>query len=182
MKKLLLIGSIVAVLALTFGVAGYAYAQNRAECSAMGPRPDGLLQRAGHGPGGMRGEGGCYGTNDGQPGGRGVLREYMFAALAEALDLTPEELQNRIANGETPYTIAQSQGLSDEQISELFQQAHSQALQAAVEAGVITQEQADWMEEHHNQMGSGAFGRQVGNRHAGGCHGGRSNYPPTPQP
>jgi hypothetical protein len=84
-------------------------------------------------------------------GAYGPMHDYMIPALAEGLGLTTEELQARIDGGETPYDVAVSLGFTDEQIQEIFTTAHSTALAAAVEAGVITQEQADWMSTHMQQ-------------------------------
>jgi hypothetical protein len=165
-NKWLIVGiSIVALLALAFGGlvwAGTAYAQTQNP-----PAP------------GYRGMMGGYGTQDGRYGGYGMMGGFgmmgaggygpmhddMVDALAEALNLSPEEIQSRIEAGETPWQIAQAQGLSDEEIQQLMLEAHDKALEAAVEAGTLTQEQADWMDQHMESMWS-ADGAGFG-----GCHG-----------
>ncbi len=63
--------------------------------------------------------------------GYGSMQQSMLDALAKALHLTPKQLQTRIDNGETPYQIAQSQGLSQEQIQQVMEDAHDQALEQA---------------------------------------------------
>ncbi len=153
MKKWIIAGSLVVALAVVavFGWAGVAYAQ-----SQQPPTPG-----QGYGYGGMMGG---YGYGMMGSSGYGPMHQYMVDALAKALNLTPEQLQARIENGETPYEIAQSQGLSQEQIQQVMEDAHDQALDQAVEAGTLTQEQADWMDQHMEAMWSGDFG-------GFGCHG-----------
>ena len=185
MKKFLVIGGIalavLMVLAASVAVfwVGRAYAQTQTPSNpSWGPGMGGRGGRDGGMMGGWRAGGDHYGP----------MHEYMIAALAEALGLTPEDLQNRINNGETPYEIAQSQGLTDAQIRDLFDQSHDAALQKAVEAGVVTQEQADWMEQHHEQMWQNGGLTNGFGPGAGGCmSGGRGprggwNITPTPEP
>jgi hypothetical protein len=173
-KKLLIIGiAFGAVVVLSLGAIGFAYAQTANPTDGT-PVPQwggrgGMMNGDWTGRGGMMG--GNRGTRGGmmgwQDGSYGPMHEYMISALAEGLDMTSEELQARIDQGETPYQVAQSAGLSDEQITTLFDEAHDKALQAAVDAGALTQEQADWMESHHEQMWQN--GTTPG---AGGCMGG----------
>lgn len=100
----------------------------------------------------------------------GPMQQYVINGLAEKLDLTPTDLQTRIANGETPYQIAQSQGLNDVQIRDLFLTAHDAALDQAVKDGVLTKEQAERMDQQMEQMGSnGNPGFGLG---FGSCRGG----------
>ena len=159
MKKWIIIGiSLVALAALA--VAGFAWAGTAYAQAQNPPFP-------GH-PFGMMGQYGGYGMMGGYglagAGDYGPMHETMVDALAEALNLTPEEIQTRIDNGETPWEIAQSQGLSQEEIQQVMADAHDQALDKAVEAGLLTQEQADWMDQHMESMWSGDFSG------FGGCH------------
>lgn len=181
MKKFMIAGVVALVVIASLGVAGYAYAQTQTP-----------LPTTPYGPGMMGGRGGMMGQHGGMMGGRGgmmggqwdgeygPLHEYMFPAIAEAFDLTPEELQARLDKGDTCWTIAQEKGLTEEQFFTLMKETRTQALQQAVEAGAITQEQADWMLQRMEQMGG-----------FGSCHGGvggarrgpgRWNAQPTQQP
>lgn len=177
MKKILIIVAMVGIVILALGIAGFAYAQSQTPT----PVPSypgygrgmmggwGGRGYSGYGPGMMGGRGG-FGYGPGMMGGYGFgpMHQYMINALAVGLDLTPEALQTRIANGETPIQIAQAKGLSDEEIRTLFLEAHDASLDQAVEAGLLTQEQADWMDQHMEQIwanGIPAFG-------FGPCHGG----------
>lgn len=153
LKNILLVvaGMLIAVVVL--GVAGLAYAQTQT--------PDGLL---GQGRMGGRGMDGAWkmGGRGGMMGGagQGLLHEYMVKAWAEAFEMKVEDLQARLDQGDTMWTIAQEKGLSQEAFSQLWQEVRAKAIQAAVADGVITQQQADWMLSHQGGRGG-----------AGGCQG-----------
>lgn len=132
---------------------------------------------SGVGPGMMRAwsqgfeKGWMRGSRQGMMGGagrgQGPVHTYFVNALAEALGLTPETVQDRIQAGETPWQIAASTGLNDEQVGAVLADAHSAALDQAVADGVITQDQADWMKQ--NMLYRLGDGLGPG---GGGCHGG----------
>jgi hypothetical protein len=88
----------------------------------------------------------------------------MEKAVAKTLGITQEDLEAKLAAGETVWSVAKTRGLSDAQITDLMVNARSEALKNAVAAGVITQEQADWMDEHMDQMQGYGIG-------PGFCHG-----------
>ncbi len=79
--------------------------------------------------------------------GDGRLHEYFLNALAEELGMSGEELEARLAGGETLLAIAREQGLDAEALRDLSLQARDKALEAAVADGVITEDQADWLRE-----------------------------------
>ncbi len=88
--------------------------------------------------------------------------EYMDAAIADALDISVEELDElRAADDFSWQTYAAEQGLSDEEISAMRTEIFTNAVSAALEDGSITQEQADWvLERLENLEASGGwFGR-----------------------
>jgi len=91
----------------------------------------------------------------------------MVAAFAKALNLFAEEIEARHDAGETLWEIASAEGLSDQEIQDLMSGAHDLALEDAVANDWLTQEQAEWMDEHMVQMWSGDFGN------GGHCGGGR---------
>ena len=108
----------------------------------------GLMGRRGAG---MKGRGAGFGPGlDGGP-----IHEYMVPALAEALDLTPDELNQRIESGDTIRDIIGESDLSGEEIQTLMQDVFTKALDAAVADGAITQQQADLMNERGGRMGGG---------------------------
>ena len=107
-----------------------------------------------------------------QGGSAGLLHEYMVEALAEALGLTVDQLEARLEGGETAYQIALAQGIAAEDIPALLSAARAKALDAAVAAGEITQEQADWMKfrgfGRKGGMGTGACdGTGISQMHGG---------------
>jgi hypothetical protein len=110
----------------------------------------------------------------------GPLHDYMFNAFAQALGITPEELETRRQAGDTLWVIAQEKGLTAEQFQEVMTTARTNAANQAVADGVITQEQADFMLQRMGRMmGNGAGpGFGAGN---GGCphnRGGQQNNQP----
>ena len=158
MKKLLTVSAIVVLAILILGVAGFAYAQSQTP-----PTPDAPYGRGMMGGWGNRGSGsgmmGRWGA-----GGYGPMHEYMEDAFAEALGISHEDLEARLDAGETMWSIAQAQGLSDDEIAKLMVDARTKALEKAVADGALTQEQADWMSQHMRQVQGAGFS-------PGACHG-----------
>jgi hypothetical protein len=91
-----------------------------------------------------------------QGGVEGPLHEYMVKALAEMLGLSTDQLEARLDGGETAYQIALAQGIAAEEIPALLSAARAKALDSAVAAGAITQEQADWMKSRGSGQGRGS--------------------------
>ena len=108
--------------------------------------------------------------------GAGWMHEYMAPAVAEQLDLTVEELEALHAEGQTFWQIAEARGYTLEEAQALLADARAVALDAAVAAGTITQEQADWM---NTRMGSG---RMMGQGGCPGMGGGWNNGSSTGAP
>jgi len=97
----------------------------------------------------------------GGPGnGTGILHDYMVEAFADALGLTTEELEARLATGETLAVVAADLGVPADEFPALWLEARQSALEAAVADGVITAEQADWMlsRMQTGSRGAGAMG------------------------
>ncbi len=96
----------------------------------------GLLpqQILGAGPGN-----GSVGTGD------GVLRPYIVQAWADALGVSVDELQTRLDAGENLGMIAVSLGYSPEEVWVLMSEVRAAAIEQALDAGVITEEQAAWL-------------------------------------
>lgn len=158
MKKFLIIGAVLALALVAFGAAGLVYAQTQTP-----PTPETPIF-PGYGPGMMGGRGGMMGGF--QSGGFGPMHDYMVEAYAQALGITVVELQDQLATGENMWQIALSLGFSEEAVPGLMIAAHTQALNKAVEAGVLTRQQADWMLQRMAQMQAQGFGPG-----AGGCGG-----------
>lgn len=153
MKKTLVVVSVLVVLLVTLGIAGFAYAQTQTPPAPGAPYGQGMM--GGYGGQGMmggRGMMGGQGMMGGVSGQYGPMHTYMVEAVAEKLGLKAEDVQSRLAAGETLWQIASSTGLSDDLVRTALQEAHDVALQKAVEAGVLTQAQADWMDQRMEQM------------------------------
>jgi hypothetical protein len=93
-------------------------------------------------------------------GQTGLLHTYMVAALAKALNLPVDQVETRLAAGETAYQIALSQGNLVEDFPMLMAQVRTRAVNAAVAAGVMTQEHAARMLKH--SFGRGGMGQGMG--------------------
>jgi hypothetical protein len=104
-----------------------------------------------------------FGPGVGGPNGEGPLHDVMISILAPALGITPEELEQRRDAGETFYQIAIDLGFSEAELPELIIEAKTAALAQAVEEGLITQEQADWMIARMAQMRAAGYGPGTGN-------------------
>jgi len=152
MNKILLGIAVVAVLAVAFGTAGYVYAQS--------PTPG--VPTSGYGMGGGRGPrgGGMMGAN-GSESQDGIMHDEMVAAFAEKLGIPAADLEARLDKGETMAQVASSKGLTVDQFNTLMTEARAQAVDQAVKAGKLTQEQADWMKQRGAGMSRGR-GRGVG--------------------
>jgi hypothetical protein len=144
MKKLLISVVMVAVVVIALGTAGFVYAQS---ATPEAPVPgNGYGMMGGRGMrGGMMGQGAGYAAQD------GLMHAEMIAAFAEKLGISVDDLNARLAKGETMAQIATAQGLTVEEFRTLMTDARSQAIAQAVKNGTLTQEQADWM----NQRGAG---------------------------
>ena len=77
--------------------------------------------------------------------GDGTLHTYLVAAFAEKLSLSVDDVNARLTAGESMYDIAIAEGVTAEEFPTLMTEVRSNALDGAVKANVISQEQADWM-------------------------------------
>ena len=114
-------------------------------------------------PFGGRGRAGSYrqGFSSGLQFSRQMMvnHEYMDAAIAKALDISVDELQElRSEEGFNLLAYAEAKDLSDEEISALRTEILTNAVNAALEDGAITQAQADWVLERLETRG-GWFGQ-----------------------
>lgn len=75
----------------------------------------------------------------------GGLKDEMLKAFADKLGLTVDDVTARIKAGETYAKIAESKGITADKLPAFMQEVCSQAIDAAVKAGTLTQAQADAM-------------------------------------
>lgn len=151
-KKILLPTIIVLVLVAALGLVGVAAAQTPTPPNGYG-NGNGYGMMGGYG--GMMGGygGGMMGGKGMMQGGYGPMHDAMFNALAGELGLTRAELDERVANGETPYQIAISLGFSQTEFAQFMADARTIAMAQAVADGTLTQEQFDWMQSRMNKFG-----------------------------
>ena len=88
-------------------------------------------------------------------GASGPMHTFMTIEFAKALGLNVNDINTRLAAGETMYDIALSTGVTAEEFPAIMTQVRAAALAEAVKANVITQEQADWMNSRGGNMGNG---------------------------
>ena len=131
----------------------------------------------GYGWGGMMGGAGRMGRS---AAGQGWMHTDMQEALAAKLDMTLEEYQQAYNDGKTFWQLAEEKGISLEDAQQMMIDARNEALDKAVAAGTITQEQADWMKQRMTNMTPGACqGGATGANGAGFRRGGmmgRGNF------
>lgn len=164
MNKKLIVVAVVAVAALVVSsaaFAGYALAQSPTPAASSG-------NGYSHGPGMMGGGyggmmSGGYGHH--HNGGAGLtdtyhsqMHEATFDALAHGLGISRADLDKRVAAGETPAQIAAAQGLTQDQITQLFATARTTALDQLVANGTLTQDQANAMLTHMGGYGRYGYG------------------------
>jgi hypothetical protein len=148
MKKFTLAFVLVASLVVALITTGFV--------SAQGPTPV-APQAPGQGNG--YGRGGMVGSSANVAAGEGILHDGMIAVYAEKLGVSVADLNARLANGETISQIAAEKGLTAEQFTALMSEARSQAVDQAVKAGTLTQEQGDWLKTRGaGMMGTGQRG------------------------
>jgi hypothetical protein len=156
MNKLLKSLVVLAVVAIAFGSATAVFAQSST--------PQGAGPGVGFTNGrGAKGGGGMLGSNGTSPQS-GLLHDAMIAFFAEEFDLSVEELNELIAEGETLGAIALEKGLTFDDFRALMVDARAVALDQAVANGDLTQEQADWLKTRGAGMGqaNGSRGRGRG--------------------
>ena len=157
MKKFLFGIVIAAVVAIVFGSTSLV--------SAQSGNPPTTVPAGGYGQdrrGGMMGGQGARAGMMNNPNAAGdqdgLLHDEMIAVYAQKLGIAAEDLNVRLANGETMAQIAASKGLTAAQFTTLMSEARSQAIDQALKAGTLTQAQADWMKQRGAGMAAGGRG------------------------
>ncbi len=92
--------------------------------------------------------------------GLGIMHDALVALLSEKTGIAVADIEAKLDAGATLYTIATEAGLTLDDVKALQLEARDQALSAAVAAGTITQEQADFMKTR--MFGQGRQGKGQG--------------------
>ena len=85
------------------------------------------------------------------PGLHEFVHESVEEAQAQALGMTDAELHAAILSGKTIRQLVEEKGLDPKEFRIMTQTARSDAIQQAVEKGLITQEEADFILQHLDQ-------------------------------
>jgi len=170
MKKGMVVGALLAVMVVVLSLGAFSFA------SAQTPTPPTTPYG-----GGMMGGRGMMGGARGQGMLGGAMHPYMVKFAAEALGVTEDGLNAELTAGKTLWQIAEAQGLSVEETQTLMQDAHAKALAQMVADGLLTQEQADWMQSRMGgRWGQGGMGAGCPMGGQGGYgRGGRWNTQPA---
>jgi hypothetical protein len=140
--KIGLVVGLVAILAAGATVA-FAQGENPPDADAC-QHGDPFRQKFGMGDGPR----GLEGPRPDMEGARGELHELLFSAFAEALDMSVEELEAQLETEKGLMGVALAQGLSEDEARSLFEEVRANAVQEALEQGLIDEEQAERMLEH----------------------------------
>ncbi|MBK7176022.1 MAG: hypothetical protein KA362_07050 [Chloroflexi bacterium] len=178
--KLVVIGIVVTAVLVFGAFAVLAQENNQPTIPPVMP---------GYGPGTMGGlQGGMgRGAHGGMMGGFSLLD-----VVAQTLNLTVDEVWNELSTGISIADLAANYQVEAQAIIDTALVQHQAALDTAVAAGTLSQEQADWMQANMAAMitsrvnepwgsmhgnGNGG-GRGFGNG-SGGCHGGQTAFQGT---
>ena len=144
---------ILALVAIAFGSVSTVFAQ------ATSPQGTGPESGFANGRGGRRG--GMLTANNGTLQD-GILHDAMIAGYADALGVSVDDLNARLADGETMAAIALAEGYSFEDFRAIMLEVRIQVLDQAAADGTLTQEQVDWMKTRGAGMGQINGGRGNG--------------------
>lgn len=148
MKKMILTVSVLVVAALALSVVSPALAGGPSQEGPGYDNPEArVLTRNEYRKGFSRGEGMREEKTllAREINLNGLLDDIIHEELELALELSPGELIDRLDNGETIVDIAFSKGIDGESVEELMADVRLAALIKAVELGLITQAQSDWL-------------------------------------
>lgn len=149
MKKTMFVLSVLAISVLALSFASPAMAAESFKGGPGNGDAEGLGLRGNH-------HQGAFGTGTGVPVNQnlnlkqniamdGLLDDIIHENLAIELGITPAEIADRIAAGESVFDIALSLGFDAGSFSEIMIQVRIDALAEAVDLELLTQDQADWM-------------------------------------
>jgi hypothetical protein len=191
MKKVLIIAvTMVAVIALGNVVLASAQVTNQPgpqngtcpvsgyTCPFSGTMPMGGRGMMGGGMhGGMMGSGNytntmpMHGAMMGAMMGANGMHEQVWTAVAKKLGLTYAELNTATQNGQTVAQLAEAKGVSLDDLKGVAQAAIKALFADLVKQGVMTQEQADAMADHMDDMPMFNFEQGTGPVPGGMMHG-----------
>jgi hypothetical protein len=153
----ILIGNVLIASAqngVTPNQPGTGTCSNSYTCPYSGTLPFGV-------PGGMMGGGNHTQLHNAMMAANGMHQQVM-TAVATKLGMTYDQLIAALQNGQTIAQLAEAKGVSLETLQQAANTARTNAINALVEQGVITRQQADWMIDHMDDMPMFGFGSGSG--------------------
>ena len=123
---------------------------------------------------------GKMGGYQGVPGGMmadGGVHQQIWTAIAQKLGMTSADLTKALQSGQTLAQLAQSKGVSLDDLKKAVNDAVKAELDALVQKGTITQQQEDQMLSKMQNMPFQGFGFGFGQRGGRGFGFGRGNQP-----
>jgi len=92
---------------------------------------------------------------------REVIHTAVTAAMADQLDMSADDLQARLDDGDRMWEVAEEQGMDEDEFRAAMQAARIEAIDSLVASGELTEEQGEWLKEHKPmmRMGQRMFGR-----------------------
>ncbi len=172
-KVVIAVLAVVAVLAIAFGVFSFVRAERYQNQSFAGARsqqgfgPGMMGNRLGnnYGPGLMNRQDddfgpGMMGGRNGAVSNRGFtqMHDYMEEAMAEKLGVTVDELNTQLKDGKSILDIAAEKGMTVAEFQTMQKDAMTSAIDKALAAGEISQNQADAMKANDFGGMMGGFG------------------------
>lgn len=133
MKNLFKAIAIVAVIGIALASTSAVFAQATTPGNSTGSTVGGAMGN------GRRGGNQGYQASETQDG---ILHDALVTAFAEALGLTVDEVNARLADGETLSEIALSTGMTFDEFVVLFNEIHEGVKDQAIMDGTLTQTQA----------------------------------------
>jgi hypothetical protein len=100
--------------------------------------------------------------------GTNGMHEQVWTAVAKKLSMTYAELNTATQNGQTVAQLAQAKGVSLAELKTAALNAMKTSFADLVKQGVMTQEQADWMLDHMDDMPMFNFNQGFGPGMMGG--------------
>jgi hypothetical protein len=94
--------------------------------------------------------------------GAGQGFEKMLDQKAEILNLTADELEAKLDEGKTFVEIAEEQGVTYTDIQNHMNAQFEENLQARIDSGFLTEEQADQLREQHSEQDGSMMGMVMG--------------------
>lgn len=173
-KVVIAVVAVIAIVALVFGIFSFVRADRYRQQATVGVLDrenfnfgPGMMGRQGNnfGPGMLGRQGNNFGA--GMMGGRnersgvrgfGAMQQYEIAALAEKMGMTTYDLTKQLSGGKTVLDLAADKGMTVKDFITMQEEVRVLAIDKALAAGVISQNQADAMKANKTNGMMGGFG------------------------